>query len=536
MTEINEDLKAIILARDGAIASLREQNKELVGELLAKEANIQLLKSATEAARMESERIASEYGAIQTALTKAAADISEKESVIAQLGCAPEEIRAEHAHASEQQNAQASEPRRAYEEVREEFVRVSERQGSLLQEKEATMARLGETHAGVLGSHTLLLEAIREQVAALESHVAATDPKSVQLERELSQLRLDRQSLLQDLALKEACIRELAEAVNAYRMAHPSMHYLTKPLRAAVNLRRGAEGLVRSMIRPRLGNLNQHAPTELALPAPFASRRPVEKLPRISIVTPSYMQAVFIERTIDSVLDQRYPNLEYFVQDGGSTDGTQEILERRSAELNGWESRRDGGQSQAINLAFAHTRGDIMAWLNSDDLLLPGSLDYVADYFMHHPDVDVVYGHRLLIDERDKQIGRWIMPAHSDEVLSWADFVPQETLFWRRGIWDRSGARIDESFRFAMDWDLLLRMRDAGARFACLPRALGAFRIHTQQKTSAEISDVGFKEMALLRERALGMQPSSVQINAAIAPYLARHMLSDIAWRFRGGR
>jgi glycosyltransferase involved in cell wall biosynthesis len=255
--------------------------------------------------------------------------------------------------------------------------------------------------------------------------------------------------------------------------------------------------------------------------------------PRIALVTPSFRQAVFIERTIRSVLEQSYPNLEYFVQDGGSQDGTREILERYADRLAGWDSRPDGGQAEAINLGFARTNGEIMAWINSDDVLLPGALACVGDFFRHHPDVDVVYGHRMLIDEDDRQIGRWVMPAHDDAVLSWADFVPQETLFWRRRIWDKAGGRVDESFRFALDWDLLVRFRESGARFARLPRFLGGFRIHSQQKTSAEITEVGFREMDRIRERALGRVPSRVEVRNAIAPYMLKHVLSDLPWRIR---
>jgi len=345
--------------------------------------------------------------------------------------------------------------------------------------------------------------------------------------------------LLGALEEKEQVIQELRRALDAYRASHPLLAYLGSPLRWIQALRKRAGSSVRNLLKPRLGNLNQHAPIKLRLPAHYARETPPKNPPRISIVTPSYKQAGFIERTITSVLDQKYPNLEYFVQDGGSDDGTCEILQRYSGRLSGWDSQSDGGQSHAINAGFSKTSGEIMAWLNSDDILYPGALAYVANYFAKHPEVDVVYGHRLLVDENDKQIGRWIMPPHSDAILSWADFVPQETLFWRRGIWTAIGGHVDESFRFAMDWDLLVRFRDAGARFVRLPRVLGGFRIHTQQKTSATISDVGFKEMDRIRARALGQQPSSAQINAAIAPYLARHIISDWYWSARrslGGR
>jgi len=174
-----------------------------------------------------------------------------------------------------------------------------------------------------------------------------------------------------------------------------------------------------------------------------------------------------------------------------------------------------------------------MAWLNSDDILLPGTLGYVADYFNRHPEIDVIYGHRILIDENDKQIGRWIVPRHDDKVLSWADYVPQETMFWRRSIWEKAGSQIDESFRFAMDWDLLIRFREAGARFARLPRFLGAFRIHPHQKTSAAISEIGFQEMDRIRERVHGRVPSSLEVRKAVLPYLLKHVITDVGWRIR---
>lgn len=288
---------------------------------------------------------------------------------------------------------------------------------------------------------------------------------------------------------------------------------------------------LRAILSFRLGHLIQHGPKDLRLPAHYAKPVHISQPPKISIVTPSFKQAGFIERTMKSVLDQNYPNLEYFVQDGGGRDGTEEILKSYSDRLTGWESRPDSGQSQAINLGFAKTSGEIMAWLNSDDLLFPGSLAYVASYFNRHPEVDVVYGHRILIDEDDKQIGRWMLPRHDDEVLSWADFIPQETMFWRRRIWEKAGGEIDESFRFAMDWDLLIRFREAGARFARLPRFLGGFRIHMQQKTSAEISGVGIQEMTRIRERMLGRVPSDAEIHAAILPYLRKHVIEDLGWR-----
>jgi GT2 family glycosyltransferase len=286
---------------------------------------------------------------------------------------------------------------------------------------------------------------------------------------------------------------------------------------------------------PKIGRLWHHDPIPIQPwgMAPATAPEMARDWPLISIVTPSFRQAAYIERTIESVLAQNYPRLEYVIQDGGSTDGTVEIIERHAARLLAWRSARDEGQAQAINLGFAGTTGEIMAWLNSDDLLLPGTLAYVARYFAEHPEVDAVYGNRILIDEHDREIGRWILPRHDDGVLPWADFVPQETLFWRRTLWDKVGGGVDESFRFAMDWDLLLRFRKAGASMVRLPYCLGAFRIHEAQKTSAAINDIGAQEMGRLRLRELGREVGHEEIRHALRRYAAAHMLHDLACRLR---
>jgi glycosyltransferase involved in cell wall biosynthesis len=191
--------------------------------------------------------------------------------------------------------------------------------------------------------------------------------------------------------------------------------------------------------------------------------------------------------------------------------------------LRHWESRADQGQSHAINLGFAHSSAEIMAYLNSDDLLLPGALHYVANYFAQHPEIDVVYGHRIIIDENDQEIGRWVLPPHNSKVLTVEDFVPQETLFWRRRIWNKVGG-IDESFKFAMDWDLLLRFQHEGAKFKRLPRFLGAFRVHTQQKTSAEMEITGKKEIERLLIRYHGRVLNALEIKRQGIFYLLQHV------------
>jgi glycosyltransferase involved in cell wall biosynthesis len=254
-------------------------------------------------------------------------------------------------------------------------------------------------------------------------------------------------------------------------------------------------------------------------------------VPTISLVTPSFQQGEFLERTIVSVLDQHYPRLEYVVQDGGSADGTCKVLDRYRARLHRCVSAPDKGQAQAINLGLAGSSGEIMAWLNSDDLLLPGALGYAAGYFARHPEIDCIYGHRVLIDEHDRDVGRWVLPPHDSAVLKWADFVPQETLFWRRRIWERAGGALDPSFQFAMDWDLLVRFVEAGARFARVPRFLGAFRVHARQKTTAQIEQKGMGEMARIRRRLHGREVLPQEIHGQIRPYLMRHVLCHHLYR-----
>jgi glycosyltransferase involved in cell wall biosynthesis len=200
-----------------------------------------------------------------------------------------------------------------------------------------------------------------------------------------------------------------------------------------------------------------------------------------------------------------------------------------------WSSEPDSGQADAIIRGFAKTSGgpdDLMAWINSDDFYLPGALGFVSDYFARHPEVDVVYGHRIVVDEASQEIGRWFLPRHDPEVLRLNDFVPQETLFWRRRIWDKVGG-LDTSFNFALDWDLLLRFQAAGAKIVRVPYFLACFRVHSAQKTSARMHDVGQKEITLLRERTQGraFPPQDLEQNPRLLRYLRRSAFIEFLWK-----
>jgi len=278
-------------------------------------------------------------------------------------------------------------------------------------------------------------------------------------------------------------------------------------------------------LAPRLGVLNQYPPRPWSFPAPRWPGPAPQSPPKISIVTPSFNQGQFLECTIRSVVDQGYQNLEYVIQDGGSTDDSVAILRRYSSRLSRWDSAADAGQAQAINRGFRHTCGEIMAWLNSDDLLLPHALEYVARFFAAHPGIDVIYGHRLLIDQNDAEIGRWLLPPHSRQALIWADFIPQESLFWRRRAWESAGGGLDESLQFALDWDLLFRFHNSGASIARVPRFLAAFRVHPEQKTSRQLHDLGAREVELLRRRYHGRSVSQEEVVRQLRGYMRMHVL-----------
>lgn len=286
----------------------------------------------------------------------------------------------------------------------------------------------------------------------------------------------------------------------------------------------------RDKFRPTLFTHDQYPPREFRIPKHYLAVVPPRNPPTIAIVTPSFNHGAFIKRTIDSVLSQEYPALSYTLQDGGSTDDTFAIL-RKYEHLLSWVSQPDEGQAHAVNLGFARVDGEIMGWLNSDDMLLPGALTYVARFFCNHPEIDVVYGQRICVDRFDREIGRIILPRHDPEAIKWVDFIPQETLFWRRRVWDKLGG-LDPSFDYAMDWDFILRAHAAGFHFCRVPRFLACFRIHHEQKTFSQ-RHVGDLESARLRQRYLGRPVTPSEIDKATRSYVRRHVLTVRAYKLR---
>ena len=234
---------------------------------------------------------------------------------------------------------------------------------------------------------------------------------------------------------------------------------------------------------------------------PKTTERIVSKaLPKISIVTPSFNQGRFLEQTIRSVLDQSYPNLEYVIVDGGSTDGSVEIIKRYADRLAWWVSEKDAGQYDAINKGFARTSGEIMGWVNSDDKYLPWTFDVLADLLTCLPQIEWVTSlFPLFWNENGQAVSCDAHAGFSREHIlrggtllgsSWPSsaFVQQESTFWRRSLWNKVGGRLETKWSLAGDFDLWMRFaREAELYSVAIP--LAGFRRHGGQKTAGHMEE-----------------------------------------------
>jgi glycosyltransferase involved in cell wall biosynthesis len=207
-------------------------------------------------------------------------------------------------------------------------------------------------------------------------------------------------------------------------------------------------------------------------------------LPKITVVTPSYNQAAFLETTILSVLGQCYPNLEYIIMDGGSTDGSAAIIERYADHLAYWQSKRDAGQADAINQGFARATGDILCWVNSDDFFLPGTLRTIAQRLGGSLDQPaLIYGSCVYFREADGAAR--ILPArpHPPEILRETDYIYQPSSFWTRTLWTKNGP-LDAELHFGFDWDWYIRA-SAHCDFIVYDGILSAYRRHAAHKSGS---------------------------------------------------
>jgi glycosyltransferase involved in cell wall biosynthesis len=255
----------------------------------------------------------------------------------------------------------------------------------------------------------------------------------------------------------------------------------------------------------------------------------MQELPLVSIVTPSYNQGRFLEETIRSVLSQDYPHIEYLVVDGGSTDDSREIIRRYSDRLAWWVSEPDRGQTDAINKGFGRARGEILAWLNSDDTYLPGAVSAAVSYLRGHPEAGMVYGDANLVDEAGDLIGKF--PARQTDYRRLRRgyvHIPQQASFFRAGLW-RQVAPLDPTFYFAMDYDLWVRL----ARLAPLhyhPQLWATFRLHGSGKTSIS-DDRCWPEMLRVHQREGGSWFSWLVFKAKVRPFVYGWL--PMGWRIR---
>jgi glycosyltransferase involved in cell wall biosynthesis len=245
----------------------------------------------------------------------------------------------------------------------------------------------------------------------------------------------------------------------------------------------------------------------------------------VSIVTPSYNHVKYLETTMRSVLDQQGVELEYIVMDGASTDGSVEIIRKYADRLAWWASEPDKGQTDAINKGFARARGDVLAWLNSDDTYEPGGVAEAVAYLSAHPEVGLVYGDANFIDAQGKIIGKF--PAAQTDYRRLRQgyvHVPQQAAFFRGDLW-RKVAPLDTSFYFAMDYDLWVRLAKL-APVVYIPRTWANFRLHGDAKTITA-DDRCWPEMLKVHRREGGSLFSVIY-----AKYLVRKLAAPyINWR-----
>jgi|GEM_PF-233166 len=229
---------------------------------------------------------------------------------------------------------------------------------------------------------------------------------------------------------------------------------------------------------------------------------PVTELPLITVITVVLNGEKYLEQTIQSVINQTYPNVEYIIIDGGSTDGTLDIVKKYEDYIDYWVSEKDKGQSNAINKGWQMSRGEILAWLNSDDTYKTGTLVYIADFFYKHPEVDMVYGDVDIVDKEDNVISA--CPRRIEFRLNklihdhW--YIPQQGVFIRQRVLQKVGM-LDENLHFQMDHDFYIRVRLKGCIIKYVPRYLANFRTHPDAKSTPQNWKKVWKEYFLVRRR-----------------------------------
>lgn len=251
-------------------------------------------------------------------------------------------------------------------------------------------------------------------------------------------------------------------------------------------------------------------------------------LPSISVITPSFNQGAFIGRTLASVAQQSHPALEHLVFDGGSTDATLAVL-RQSGPAVRWVSRPDGGQADAVNQGLRIARGELIGWINSDDIYYPDAFARVARLFADDPTLDVVYGDADHIDGDDQPFEPYPTACWDPELLPHVCFICQPALFFRRRVLERVGL-LQADLHYCMDYNYWLRLATAGCRFAYLPETLAGSRLYATNKTLANRPAV-HREIAAMLKATTGSVP--LRWVVAYANHTAASRWDRHPWRFR---
>ena len=225
-------------------------------------------------------------------------------------------------------------------------------------------------------------------------------------------------------------------------------------------------------------------------------------LPSICIVTPSFNQGTYLEETIRSVLLQGYPNLEYIIMDGGSTDESISIIQKYADFLTHWESRCDNGQADAIKRGFALGKAEVLGWLNSDDYLMPAALINVGNRFINDQAIQMLIGSGWVVDEVGRKLKKmYSYPVSFESLLHHGQFFNQMSTFWKRDLYNQVGA-IDDDLRFCFDYDLFLRLAKATAP-NITDKVLSSFRLHGGSKTSTIWNEVAVPEARWVKSKYL---------------------------------
>jgi len=252
--------------------------------------------------------------------------------------------------------------------------------------------------------------------------------------------------------------------------------------------------------------------------------------PLVSIVTPSYNHGPYIEATIQSVINQDYPHLEYIVIDGGSQDNTVELLKRYADRLC-WISEPDHGQADAINKGFRRARGEILAWLNSDDTYLPGAVRQVVEYFQKHPEVGMVYGAGQHIDVEGHVIAPYATELFDYQRLSERCFICQPTVFFRADVFREVGP-LDTTLRYCLDYEYWMRVAKR-FRIDCLDATVATSRLHMETKTLSQRIAAHAESLRVVQHH-YGRVPA-LWLYAYAAAYLTEKLLPNLHGIYRDG-